>query len=367
MSSEIQARADFSAIRYAQCWEDADILLEALNIQPGQICVSIASAGDNTLALLSRGPARVIAVDLNPAQIACLELRVAACRTLSYAEVLEVMGIAPSTRRAALYRRCRGHLTEAARCFWDARTQIIDSGVSGAGRFERYLTVFRKHVLPLIHPRRRIDMLFEFASPAQRQAFYESEWDTWAWRAMCRAFFSRFVMGRLGRDPGFFRYAKRSVATHILERSRHALVTLNPRENPYLQWILTGHFTNALPYWLRPENFATICAHLDRLEWRCETLEDCLESLEPGTVHCYNLSDIFEYMSAENYRGLLDKLIHAAADGCRLAYWNLLVPRRRPTTMASRLRPLDGLSTRLYARDKAFFYSDFVVEEVISC
>ena len=31
----VATRADFSAIRYAQCWEDADILVEALAPQPG--------------------------------------------------------------------------------------------------------------------------------------------------------------------------------------------------------------------------------------------------------------------------------------------------------------------------------------------
>ena len=61
--TEAAARADFSAIRYAQCWEDADVLVAALDPQPGHVCLSIASAGDNALALLSRGPARVIAVE----------------------------------------------------------------------------------------------------------------------------------------------------------------------------------------------------------------------------------------------------------------------------------------------------------------
>jgi S-adenosylmethionine-diacylglycerol 3-amino-3-carboxypropyl transferase len=42
MSSEIAERADFDLIRYAQCWEDADILLEALDIQAGDTCLSIA-------------------------------------------------------------------------------------------------------------------------------------------------------------------------------------------------------------------------------------------------------------------------------------------------------------------------------------
>ena len=71
MRSEAAARADFSAIRYAQVWEDADVLLAGLDVQPGDTCVSIASAGDNALALLTKDPARVIALDLSPAQIAC--------------------------------------------------------------------------------------------------------------------------------------------------------------------------------------------------------------------------------------------------------------------------------------------------------
>ncbi len=56
MRSEVATRAEFSQIRYAQVWEDADILLEGLDVQPGDVCVSIASAGDNALALLTRDP-----------------------------------------------------------------------------------------------------------------------------------------------------------------------------------------------------------------------------------------------------------------------------------------------------------------------
>ena len=93
MGSEVAARADFSGIRYAQCWEDADILLDALNVGPGHVCLSIASAGDNALAMLTRDPARVVALDLSPAQLACLELRVCAYRNLAHEELLELIGV----------------------------------------------------------------------------------------------------------------------------------------------------------------------------------------------------------------------------------------------------------------------------------
>jgi len=60
MPSEAAAAADFTIIRYAQVLEDADILLEALDIQPEDECLSIASAGDNARAMLARGPRKVI-------------------------------------------------------------------------------------------------------------------------------------------------------------------------------------------------------------------------------------------------------------------------------------------------------------------
>ncbi len=50
--SEVEGRADFSQLRYAQCWEDADVLVAGLAVRPGDTVLSVASAGDNTLALL---------------------------------------------------------------------------------------------------------------------------------------------------------------------------------------------------------------------------------------------------------------------------------------------------------------------------
>ena len=131
MRAEIAGRADFSAVRYAQCWEDADVLLEGLDIRPGHACLSIASAGDNVMAMLARGPDRVIALDLSPAQIACLELRVAAYRALDHGGLLELIGSRPSRRRDALYRRCRSLLSADARRFWDAHLASSVAGQDG--------------------------------------------------------------------------------------------------------------------------------------------------------------------------------------------------------------------------------------------
>lgn len=366
-ASEAAAHADFeSQIRYAQCWEDADVLLEGLNVQEGDVCISIASAGDNSLSLLTRRPARVVAVDLNPAQLAALELRVAAYRSLRHEELLELMGSRPSTRRADLYARCRRALSAETRRFWDAQGASVAAGIGSAGRFERYFAMFRHWILPLVHRRRTVLQLLQPREAVARAVFYDQVWDTAAWRAIFRVFFSERLLGWLGRDPSFFRYVDESVADHLLGRVRHALATLDPSQNPYVEWILRGTHGDALPHALRPAHFDTIRDHLDRLEWHRLPLESLAGR---GIIERFdraNLSDIFEYMSEDNAAQLLSQLAGVARRGARLAYWNMMVPRRGAALLPGRLRAMTELSQRLFLADKAFFYRDFLVDEVIA-
>jgi S-adenosylmethionine-diacylglycerol 3-amino-3-carboxypropyl transferase len=364
MTSEIAERADFSAIRYAQVWEDADILRAGLATRPGDRCLSIASAGDNAIALLLDDPAEVLAVDLSTAQLACVALRVAAYRSLEHEELLELMGSRPSARRLELYRRCAtcGGLDADARSFWDARPELVAAGIGAAGRFERYFALFRRWCLPLVASRRTIEDLLVPRARAERERFHRERWDSWRWRLLFRVFFSRFAMGRLGRDPEFFRYVEGDVAARIMVRARHALVELDPSRNPYLAWILLGRHAAALPCALRPEHFETIRARIDRLHWTCMPIEDALD--ERGRWDRFNASDIFEYMAPAASERLLARMADAGRPGGRIAYWNMLVPRSRPESLADRLRPLDDEARRLFAEDKAFFYARFVLEEI---
>lgn len=362
MRSETAEHADFSGIRYAQCWEDADVLLDALEPGPGKHCLSIASAGDNTLALLSRDPARVLALDLSPAQLACLELRVAAYRNLQHKELLALIGSIESAERLRLYQACRKDLSSQTAAFWDERLKLIAAGIGSVGKFERYFELFRGRILPMVHSRDSVLELLLPKSREERCSFYGKHWSNFRWRLMFRLFFSRTVMGWLGRDPEFFRYVKGNVSERILNRTEYALTELDPAQNPYVHWILTGRHDAALPVALREENFERIRRNLDRLEWRCCSMEESLS--QPQSFDCFNLSDIFEYVSPESYEQLLKLILSRARPGARLAYWNMLAPRQRPDSLAAVLRPLTELSARLFARDRAFFYSALVVEEV---
>jgi S-adenosylmethionine-diacylglycerol 3-amino-3-carboxypropyl transferase len=171
-------------------------------------------------------------------------------------------------------------------------------------------------------------------------------------------------MGRLGRDPEFFRYVEADVAGSILRRTRHALRELDPSENPYVHWILTGTHGEALPVALRAEHFDTIRDHLDRVEPHLLSLEELLGQSGEASIDRFNLSDLFEYVSEPHYHRMLEGLVRSGTPGARLLYWNMLAPRRRPESMVGRLKTLDELAGALHLQDKAFFYSALRIEEV---
>lgn len=361
--SDIETRAAFDRIRYAQVWEDADVLAEALKVGPGDVVVSIASAGDNALALLAHNPERVIAADLNPTQLACVRLRVAAYRMLSHPELLELMGSRPSSRRGELLDRIGRGLEGEDQPFWAARRDdVVRYGVGGVGKFESYFRLFRTRLLPLVHSRRTIAALLEPRDAADREAFFERRWNNLRWRLLVRTFFSKPVMGRLGRDPAFFDHVADSAAEQVARNTRQALVEQDPSRNPYLHWILTGTHGEALPMALREENFELIRKRLDRLEIRLSTIEALAD--QGVKADAFNLSDIFEYMSPDAHAAAYASVLACANPGARIAYWNMMAPRRVPGPLRHRVITDTDLEGALRPVDKAFFYRAFVIETV---
>lgn len=365
MPDRIEHRARFDLVRYANVWEDAEILREALAPGPGKRILSIASAGDNAFALLATG-AEVVAADLSPAQLALIELKRAAIRRLSHEPALAFLGVHKSERdRRAVYEELERELPEWARDFWRERQDEVAGGVIHHGKFESYFRLFRERVLPLVHRRKTVLSLLDERDEASRRAFYSKTWDNLRWRLLFRLFFSRFMMGRLGRDPEFFRYVEGSVAERILGRVEYALTVLPVHSNPYVEYILTGRFRQALPLYLRPEVFVDVKRNLDRLTLFEGPIEKAAETHQDGGFDGFNLSDIFEYLDPPASAGVYGRLLETARPGARFAYWNMLVPRRLAESFPGRVRPLDAEAKALFARDLAFFYSAFVLEEVV--
>ncbi|MEW6468330.1 MAG: DUF3419 family protein [Bacteroidota bacterium] len=360
MAKDLTQRVDFGIIRYANCWEDADILLEGLSPGPGSSILSVGSAGDNSFSLLARNPDLVVAVDVNKTQLYLVELKKAAFMELSYEELLAFLGFSASAKREELYHRIKTGLSPASRSYWDKNLIQVRQGVIFAGKFERYFQTFSRKILPWIHSGSTVRLLFSEKTEAGQNEFYRSTWNSWQWKLLFRIFFSRYVMGKYGRDPEFLKEVNFSVADFIYRKAEKQLCSVRAQHNFILRFNLTGDFGGLLPHYVRGENFEAIRSRIGRLHILEGYAEDAVRKY--GPFHGMNLSNIFEYMSRDLFRNTAEELLNGSVAGGRLAYWNLMVPRRISALVPEKAEYLQSLSASLSEIDKGFFYDQFIID-----
>lgn len=350
-------------LMFAQSWEDPDCDLRALAPLSGASLVAITSGGDNVLGFLLADPARILSLDVNPAQTWLLELKIACFRTLEHQDMLELLGVQPSDRRRDLYRAVAPALTADARRFWDARLDLLDRGLLGAGGFERYYAMLRG-ALRVIVGRRRLEQLFTL-DPARQREFYEREWDTWRWRSFLRVGCSRWMLGnRL--DVTWFEHADGvgSFGEHFSRLAAHVIGELPARTNYFLAQIFLGRYLDAwhVPDYLRLEHFDTIRRRVDRLSLVTADVSEALAGLPPGSVDAFALSNVFEYSAADVFERSKREILRAARPGARVSLRNLLAPRRLADDPAFLVDEV--LSAQLREADRGFIYSRFEAAKV---
>jgi len=353
-----------STIHYSQSWEDPQTLTDALNINPADNVLSIASAGDNTFALLLKNPASITAIDVNPAQIDLMELKIKAIQYLNYEEFISFLGFHKCCNRKKLYSHIRRNLSERARDYWDTQSRKISNGIAHCGKFESYFKLFRNFVLPFIHSKEKVQELLSSQCFKQQKVFYNRVWNNIRWRVLFRIFFCKFILGHFGRDPSFFNNVSlERIARELFERSKKGITEVPVKNNYLLEYILTGKIMNlckAHPY-LSPKNFDYLKKNVGRIQLVTANLIDYLRTLDHNSISKFNLSDVFEYMSPSEFETTLNELIRCSMINSSLVFWTLFLPRKVPYKLFKKLNSSHLLAHKLRKNDRGFFYGSFNV------
>ncbi len=355
MSGELKNTVDFDLIRYANCWEDADILLAGLKPKPGDKILSIGSAGDNSFSLLVADPEMVVAVDVNRIQLNLIELKKACFKRLSHPEMLAFLGFTDGSSRKETFDSIKDILPEDVKTYWELNIQQIEEGIIHQGKFEKYFQLFAAKILPWIHSKKTTEKLLALKSEVEQEQFYHKKWNSWRWRLLFKIFFSKYVMGKYGRDPEFLKEVKVNVGQTIFQKAENQLKSVRAQNNFILRYNLTGSFGNLLPHYLEPENFDKIKANLDRLHIVEGYAQEAFRL--HGKFDCFNLSNIFEYMNPELFKNTATEIVDNCNDGGRIAYWNLMVPRNFADVTS--VEHQTEQSSDFTSIDKGFFYKQF--------
>lgn len=346
---------DFSFIRYANGWEDTQMLLNNLKINEGDKILSIAAAGDNSLSLLANNPELVLAFDINETQLYLTELKQRAIEIFEYSDLLKFLGIIQCENRKKSFDLIKNRLSNECKSYFEKNIELIVNGIIYQGKFENYFKLFRTYVLPLIHNKKTIAKLFIEKNEEEQLEFYQYTWNTWLWKALFKLFFSKYILGKFGRDPQFFKENKQPVATTIFKAAEKHLCSVNVFKNHYLDFQLRGTYQVALPYYLREENVIKIKKNINRLKLQKGYLTDIQESYLFDKA---NLSNIFEYMNQDLFLKQSFHLEKTMTINAKIAYWNLLVPRKLEN-INSNFIPCSTIGD-----DLCFFYQSFNVSEL---
>jgi S-adenosylmethionine-diacylglycerol 3-amino-3-carboxypropyl transferase len=362
MEKQLTDRVNFEFIRYANCWEDADILLEGLNPRPNSKILSIASAGDNSFSLLVTNPELVVAVDVNAVQLYLVELKQICIEHFSREQTLEFLGFTESTNRGQLFEILKPYLSEETKHYWEVNFSLIESGLIHQGKFEKYFQLFCKKILPWIHTKKTINELFKPKSEDEQLTFYNKHWNTWRWRLLFKIFFSKRVMGKYGRDPEFLKQVDVKVSDYIFKKAEQQLQSIAAQRNFILQYNLTSSFGENYPHYLRKENYDIVKQNIHRLKIHKGYAEEAIASY--GKFDYMNLSNIFEYLDKKTFKTVADALVNGSNGNAKLAYWNLMVPRKIAELFPKTVINQKDISQKLTQQDKGFFYSQFIIDEI---
>jgi S-adenosylmethionine-diacylglycerol 3-amino-3-carboxypropyl transferase len=294
---------------YNTCWEDPSLDCEALALGGEDVVLTITSAGCNALDYLLDGPARVIAVDINPRQTALLELKAAAIRSLEYDDVFALLGRGVHPHAARLYREhLRPQLSAFATEYWDQRISwfspeagpFFRHGLSGV--FAQFVRVWMRTKPAL---RRGVHAMFEIKDLGAQREHYLTKVRPHLWTPFIKWVVRRqATMTLLGVPMPQHKLVQAQypggMAGFIEQVVDRLFTTVPAHDNYFYRLYAIGDYTeDCCPRYLTRQGVAELKGGLiDRIEMHTCSVTEYLDRDDCPEISRFVLLDHMDWMSS---------------------------------------------------------------------
>lgn len=319
-------------------WQDVQCLFGAMDEAPGPVrrLLCIGGAGDNALALLTRRPDEVVVIDVNPAQMALVELKKVAIGLLDFEDYLNLTMGTEEKSALRLYRAIRSSLSPQSLDYLDRHQSYILAGIHSQGRLDRQFKEFREFALAEIWSRAALHSLLDAPDLATQVTFWNQ--------------------GRLSQlkvwVDGF------RLGPQLFQRLDHLIHRQLISQNPYLYYLFTGEPLTvaefAHPLW-DPQQYQVLKDNLSALHLVTCDLEKYL-ARSSHEFDFFDLSDVLEQLPKPKAHSLVELLpTHLSPHGS-IVTWSL---EAEPKVRMEGLERNEDLSHRLAKSTRSWFYGGF--------
>lgn len=372
----------FRGFVYNQIWEDPAVDLEALKLEPHHRLITIASGGCNVLNYLAAGPARIIAVDLNPNHVALTKLKLQAFDYLpDHDAFFRFFGHAnDKANRRVFDDFLSRRLDPETRRYWERRMPLRGRRINMFARnlyryglLGRFIGVL--HVVAKLHGKRLQDILSARTLEEQRAIFERTIaplFDNRLVRLLSRMPVSYYGLGipPAQYDELVASSSDGNPVTTLRERVERLACDFPIAEN-YFAWQAFGRGydvegRNAVPAYLRAENYETIKSRLDRVEVHHASMTDFLSKQPARSLHRFVLLDAQDWMTPEQVSALWVEIDRTAdAEDARVIFRTAgehsPLPEKLPPSLLAPWDTREEEGKAFHARDRSSIYGGFHV------
>ncbi|HWA04213.1 MAG TPA: DUF3419 family protein [Rhizomicrobium sp.] len=369
----------FQGFVYNQIWEDPDVDLEALALEPHHRLITIASGGCNVLNYLAADPAKIIAVDLNTNHVALTRLKVSALDNLpSHEEFFRFFGHAnDKANREAYDNFLSERLDATTRLYWEKhiplhgrRINMFARNLYRYGLLGRFIGIL--HAVARLHGKRLDGILCARTPEEQRSAFERSIAPLFDYKSVKLLSKSPVSLYALGIPPAQYDElvsASNGDAIRVLRERVERLACDFPISENYFAWQAFGRGYDlqnreAIPAYLRREVYDIIRTRTDRVEVHHASITDFLREQPAQSMHRYVLLDAQDWMNPHQLASLWAEIDRTADTRdarviFRTAGADSPLPRKLNPDLLAPWVYLEAESRAFHAKDRSSIYGGF--------
>ena len=369
----------FQGFVYNQIWEDPDVDLKALALQPHHRVITIASGGCNVLNYLAADPAKIIAVDLNPNHIALTKLKLSALENLpSHEEFFRFFGQAnDKANRPAYDKYLRPHLDAETRKYWEKdrplrgrRINMFGKNLYRYGLLGRFIGIL--HAVAKLHGKKLEPILAARTPEEQRRLFERDIAPLFDYKSIKLLSKSPVSLYALGIPPAQYdELVAAGDPVSVLRERVERLACDFPIQENYFAWQAFGRgydieHREAVPAYLQRDTYDVIRTRIGKVEVHHASLTDFLEAQARGSLHRYVLLDAQDWMNKDQISALWREIDRTAdmRDArviFRTAGPDSPLPRKLPAEVLAPWTYLESESKAWHAKDRSSIYGGFHV------
>lgn len=366
----------FRGLVYPQIWEDPDIDMEAMELGPDCRVLAIASGGCNAMSYLRDDPREIVTVDLNPAHVALLRLKVAAAQHLpDYKAFFEMFGAADKASNVDNYDTyVAPHLDKTSRDYWDAMRPRGHRRIEGfAQNFYRFGLLGRfitsGHMLARLFGKNPARMMSARSIDEQRE-IYKADLEPLFRKRLVRAILGyRASLFGLGIPPAQFEAlaGDRLMVDVVRERLERLACGFDLKDN-YFAWqaFNRGYAKDGngpLPPYLQEKNFPLVRERAGRISVENTSLTRRLKSEPSASFDRYVFLDAQDWMDDDVLTELWQEVTRTAKPGARVIFRTAgeetILPGHIPDAILDRWHYEAERSRALHDRDRSAIYGGF--------